>query len=198
MFTKCQGKRLNIDKYSLLFMEFNYDLKIPKDRIAVLIGKEGSIKLELESQTGISIDVDSKEGDVRIKGENSLNLYALKEVILAIGRGFNPDVAQLLLKQDYVLDIIPLLDYVKNKGHLDRIKGRVIGAKGKSRSAIETLTETFISVYGKTIAIIGRSENVISAKKAVESLLQGSPHSNVYRFLEKNRTRLKQKELEDW
>lgn len=179
-------------------MEFNYDLKIPKDRIAVLIGKEGFVKQELESQTGINIDVDSKEGDVKLKGENSLNLYALKEVVLAVGRGFNPDIAQLLLKQDYVLDIIPLLDYVKNKGHLDRIKGRVIGAKGKSRSTIESLTDTFISVYGKTIAIIGRSENVISAKKAIESLLQGSPHSNVYRFLEKNRTRLKQKELEDW
>ncbi|MFT4260939.1 MAG: KH domain-containing protein [Candidatus Woesearchaeota archaeon] len=179
-------------------MEFNYELKIPKDRIAVLIGKEGAVKEELELLTGINIDIDSKEGDVKLKGENSLNLYALKEVILGISRGFNPDIAQLLLKQDYVLDIIPLLDYIKNKNHLERIKGRVIGAKGKSRQTIESLTDTFISVYGKTIAIIGRSENVVSAKQAVESLLQGSPHSNVYRFLEKNRVRLKQRELEDW
>lgn len=179
-------------------MEFNYELKIPKDRIAVLIGKEGSVKEELELQTGITLDVDSKEGDVKLKGENSLNLYALKEVVLGIARGFNPDIAQLLLKQDYVLDIIPLLDYIKNKNHLGRIKGRVIGTKGKSRETIESLTDTFISVYGKTISIIGRSENVVSAKQAIESLLQGSPHSNVYRFLEKNRVRLKQRELEDW
>ena len=179
-------------------MEFNYDLKIPKERVAVLIGKEGSVKKELEALTNLTIDVDSKEGDVKIRGEDSLKLFALKEVILAIGRGFNPDIAQLLLKQDYVLDIIHLLDFVKNKNHFGRIKGRVIGTKGKSRATIETLTETFISVYGKTISIIGRSENVVGAKKAVEALIQGSPHSNVYTFLERNRVKLKRDEIENW
>ncbi len=179
-------------------MEFNYELKIPKERIAVLIGKNGEVKKDLEEATGIFIDVDSKEGDVKIKGENSLNLFALKEVILAVSRGFNPDTAQLLLKQDYVLEIIPILDFIKNKNHLERLKGRVIGAKGKSRNTIERLTETYISVYGKTISIVGRAENVMSAKKAVESLLNGSPHSNVYRFLERNKVRLKRKELSEW
>lgn len=179
-------------------MEFNYELKIPKERIAVLIGKNGSVKKELEDLTGIMLDIDSKEGDVKIKGDDTLMLYALKEVVLAIGRGFNPEIAQLLLKQDYVLDIIPLLDYVKNRNHIERIKGRVIGARGKSRETIESLTETFVSVYGKTVSIIGQSEKVIGAKKAIELLLQGSPHSNVYKFLEKNRARVKQRELMDW
>ena len=179
-------------------MEFSAETKIPKERIAVLIGKSGEIKKELEEYTGTSIEVDSKEGDVKITGEDSLKIYALKEVIKAISRGFNPDISKLLLKQDYALEIIPLLDFVKHKGHFERIKGRVIGAHGKSRETIESLTDTYISVYGKTISIIGRSEGVVVAKKAIESLLQGSPHANVYKWLEKNRKNLKEKEALDW
>jgi ribosomal RNA assembly protein len=179
-------------------MIYSFDVKIPKERVAVLIGKSGEVKKELESLTDTKIDVDSKEGDVRIFGKDSLKMYSLREVVKAIGRGFNPEIARLLLKQDYSLEIINLLDFVKNKDHFERIKGRVIGAEGKSRQTIEALTGTFISVYGKTIGIIGDPEGVVSSKKAVESLLQGSPHSNVYRWLEKNKKVLKEKQIRDW
>jgi ribosomal RNA assembly protein len=166
-------------------MNFAFDIRVPKERVAVLIGKNGETKKELEEFTGCKINVDSKEGDVHISGEDSIKMYALREVVKAIGRGFNPEIARLLLKQDYSLEIINLLDFVKNKGHFERVKGRVIGAEGKSRETIEGLTGAFISVYGKTISIIGDRDGVVSSKKAVESLLQESPHSNVYRWLEK-------------
>jgi ribosomal RNA assembly protein len=179
-------------------MSFSFDIKIPKERVAVLIGKSGETKKELEELTDCKMDIDSKEGDVRISGEDSLKMYAVREVIKAIGRGFNPEIARLLLKQDYALEIVNLLDYVKNKDHFERVKGRVIGAEGKSRQTIEALTDTFISVYGKTISIIGDSEGVVASKKAIESLLQGSPHSNVYRWLEKNKRVLKEKQATNW
>lgn len=178
-------------------MEYSYELKIPKERIAVLIGKDGGVKQELEELTSTKLDIDSKEGDVVIQGEDSIKMYALKEVIKAIGRGFNPEIARLLLKQDYVLEIIPLLDYLK-KSHLERVKGRVIGAGGKARNTIERLTDTFIVVYGKTISILGESEGVVAAKKAIESLIAGSPHANVYKWLEKNRKKMKEKQIAEW
>ena len=179
-------------------MEYSYELKIPKERIAVLIGKEGEIKSEFEELTKTKIDIDSKEGDITISGPDSLSMFTLKEVIRAIGRGFNPEIARLLLKQDYVLEVLPLLDYLKNKNHLERIKGRVIGAGGKSRTTIENLTETFICVYGKTISIIGQAEGVTNAKKAIESLIAGSPHANVYRWLEKTRRKIREQEIKNW
>ncbi len=179
-------------------MEFAYELKIPRERIAVLIGTDGEVKKELEELTGSQINVDSKEGDIRITGEDSLSLYAIREVVRAIGRGFNPDIARLLLKPDYVLEIIQLQEFVKNKkNHFDRVRGRVIGSGGKAREQIEQLTESFICVYGKTVSIIGDNESVVIAKKAVESLLNGSPHSNVYRFLEKNRKNIKKHRMLD-
>lgn len=179
-------------------MEYSLEIKIPKERVAVLIGKNGETKKELEEFTSAEIFVDSKEGDVKITGKDSLRMYAVREVIRAIGRGFNPEIAKLLFKQDFVLEIIPLLDFVKHKGHFERIKGRVIGANGKSRETIENLTGTYISVYGKTVGVLGRAEDVVISMKAIESLLQGSPHANVYKLLEKNRRVQKEKDAIDW
>jgi ribosomal RNA assembly protein len=172
-------------------VEYSYQLKIPKERIAVLIGTNGEIKKQLEEFSKTTIKIDSNEGDVAIVGEDSLGLYTIKEVIYAIGRGFNPQIAQLLLKQDYALEVINMLDYAHNKNDIPRVKGRVIGSEGKARKSIENLTECYISVYGKTIAIIGSVESVPISKRAVEMLLEGSPHSNVYHWLEKKRREMK-------
>lgn len=176
-------------------MQFNYELKIPKDRIAVLIGKSGEIKKSIESSTKTKLNVDSKEGDILISGEDALGLYSAKEIVRAIARGFNPEFALLLLKSDYCLDMFSLNLFTKNKNSFARLKGRVIGAEGKSRKTIESLTETHICIYGKTIGIIGETNNVSMARKAVQALLTGSKHSNVYSWLEKKRKELKRTEL---
>jgi ribosomal RNA assembly protein len=173
-------------------MEYLYELRIPKDRIGALVGKEGQIKKEIETQTKTKIKIDSKEGDVFISGEDAIGLYSCREVIRAIGRGFNPEVAELLLKQDYSFELIDLKDYAgKSKDALLRIKGRVIGSEGRTRALIEELTETYVCVYGKTIGLIGLPEYTFLAKEAVEKLLGGSPHSSVYKFLEKKRRAIK-------
>ena len=191
---------LNIPQI-LLFMaenkdaEYSHELKIPIERVAVLIGKKGETKKELEESTSTKISIDSKEGDVFITGKDPITLFSIKEVILAIGRGFNPDVAKLLLKQDYAFELINTLDYAKSKNSITRLKGRVIGQDGKSRQHVEELTECHISVYGKTIGIIGEAENVAFAKRAIESLLKGSPHANVYKWLERQRREMKKTQL---
>jgi ribosomal RNA assembly protein len=177
-------------------MEFTYDLKVPKERIAVLIGGKGKIKKAIESSTDTKMEIDSKEGDIFLSGLDALGLYTAKEVIRSIGRGFNPDFALQLLKTDYALEMFNMNEYSgKNKSTLLRLKGRVIGKDGKARRLIEELTETHICVYGKTIGIIGMIEDVAIARKAVESLLSGSPHSNVYRWLENKRKEKKRQEF---
>lgn len=173
-------------------MEFQYDLKVPKDRLPMLIGKDGSTKKHIEEQTKTVMLIDSNEGTVIVKGEDAIGLLNAREVIKAIARGFNPDVAQLLLKGDYALEVLNIMDYTNTKSSLDRLRGRVIGKEGKSRGIIEELTESYISVYGKTISLIGQPQNVAVARRAVQSLLTGSPHANVYKWLEKQRRKLMQ------
>jgi ribosomal RNA assembly protein len=171
---------------------FSYELKIPKDRVAVLIGKEGKVKKEIEEATECKLNIDSQEGEVQLKGEDTLGLFTAREVIKAIGRGFNPEVALLLLKQDYALEMLSLGDYVgKSKHKMLRLKGRIIGEGGRARRTLEALTETHMVVYGKTIGILGPIEHIGNARRAVESLLAGSPHANVYKWLEAKRREAK-------
>jgi ribosomal RNA assembly protein len=175
--------------------ELTYELKLPQDRIAVLIGVKGEIKKGIEDATETKIEVDSTEGDVTISGKDAIKLYAAKELIKAIGRGFNPDIAQLLLKQDYTQEIIRIDEFVP-KSQMNRVKGRLIGRSGRARKNLEELTDTHICVYGKTASIIGTPDNTALARKAVESLLEGSMHSTVYKWLSKKRKELKMREFE--
>ncbi len=170
--------------------EFAYEIKIPKERIAVLIGKSGEIKKKIETTLGITLQIDSQEGDITIQGEDALQLYSGRDIVRAIGRGFNPETALLLLKQDYVFELIDITRYVK-ENHLQRVKGRIIGKDGKARLVLEELSLSNICVYGKSIGIIGETENVGMAKRALESLLQGAPHAIVYKWLEKRRKEMK-------
>ena len=173
-------------------MEYSYELKIPKDRVAVLIGRKGEMKKLIEEETGSNIFVDSKDGDVRLAGSDSLGLFSAREIIKAIGRGFSPEIALLILKSDYAFELLNISDYVgKSKKSATRLKGRVIGTEGKTRKHIEEITETHLSVYGKTIGIIGEVEHVMLARRAIESILAGATHSSVYKWLER-----KKKELE--
>ncbi|MBU0456785.1 MAG: KH domain-containing protein [Nanoarchaeota archaeon] len=177
----------NNNKENYNGQEFSYELKIPEERIAVLIGKDGETKKEIEENTKCSLDI-SKEGDVIITGEDALLLYTTREIVHAIARGFNPKIALLLLKTDYTLDLIDMKDVAgKSKDTMLRLKGRVIGKGGRSRELIEQLTDTYISVYGKTIGMIGETDKVALARQAVGMLLSGSMHKTVYQFLERKR-----------
>ncbi len=173
----------------------SYEIKIPRDRVAALIGKKGVTKKELEERTKSTLRVDSKEGEIIIHGEDGVLLYAAQLIIKAIGRGFNPEVAMQLTKQDYAYESISLIEYHEKKNHQERLKGRVIGREGKSRDIIESLTGTNISVYGKTIGIIGPVDTMGLAKQAIEMLLEGSNHSTVYAFLERKQRELRIAEL---
>jgi len=175
--------------------EYSYSLRIPKDRVAVLIGKKGEVKKRIEQETMTEIIIDSKEGEIIVSGRDAIRLYTTREIIKAIGRGFNPEIAMLLLKQDYLFEIIDISDFGSTRNHILRLKGRLIGAKGKSR--LFELSETNISVYGKTVSIIGDAERVPAARKALENLLKGSPHAKVYNWLEKMRIKLKKEYLNE-
>ncbi len=172
--------------------EYAYELKIPKDRIAALIGKGGEMKRKIELETSTNVFIDSKEGDVRISGKDSLGLFSAREIIKAIARGFSPETALNILKSDYALEVLSIADYVgKSKKTAMRLKARVIGTEGKTRKYIEDTTETNICIYGKTIGIIGEVEHMMLARRAIENLLAGATHSSVYQWLER-----KKKELE--
>ncbi|MBT3985490.1 RNA-processing protein [archaeon] len=172
------------------------ELKIPKERVAVLIGRDGEVKKRLEKKGKISIDIDSQEGDVTIEGE-SLDVYIALGVVKAIARGFNPTIAEQLFNEKNAFEIIEIQDYVgKSKKDQMRLKGRVIGQEGKARKYIESYCDVKMVVYGKTIGLVGELEKVAMAKQAIEMLLEGSPHGNVYKWLDNKKRELIRREFE--
>ncbi len=169
-------------------------MRIPKERVGVIIGTNGETKAMMEERLGIQLIVDS-EGEVSIMEESAKDPIAVlkaMDIVKAIGRGFSPHHAFRLFDDMEYLEIIDMKDYVGSKTEqLTRQRARVIGSQGKTRRLIEDLTGVYLSVYGSTVGIIGQPEQVEVARKAVDMLLRGSEHSTVYRYLERSRPKLR-------
>jgi ribosomal RNA assembly protein len=174
-------------------------IKIPADRIGVLVGPSGSVKSMLEEKTGAELMIDSDTGAVEIvTGEDPIMAMRLADVVRAIGRGFSPDRGFALLEEEMLmLDVIDLSRVCNTKSDMARIKGRIIGKDGRTREITEKLTGVGISVYGKTVAIIGNPDQIRIARAAIEMLMDGAPHGAVYGYLEKKNQELVQSSMGD-
>jgi ribosomal RNA assembly protein len=178
-------------------------VRIPKERVGILIGPEGKVKQHLEEKLQVKLEVDS-EGSITIvlseKATDPSLLLKAKDVVTAIGRGFSPEVTfRLIRNEDEIFDLIDLrLIFGRSESDIKRVKGRIIGADGKTRKLIEELTEADVVVYGHTVGLIGSFEQVDAAHNAVQMIIDGCQHHTVYNYLQKKRTELKKQKLELW
>lgn len=155
-------------------------VNIPEDRmkkLRELKGWRSSISkfLDLKIELGDSVIIESDDPISVLKG---------KAIFQAFGRGFDFKDAMNLIDEDYKLEILNVKEFSgksKNRQHV--LKGRVIGTGGTSKELIERRTNVKIAVYGKTISIIGKWDDVARAKDSIERLLMGSKHSSVARSL---------------
>jgi len=181
-------------------LSFEKLLRIPLDRVGVLIGKKGETKARIEESCAVTLSVDGQTGEVTLRSASvEGDPFRAANVVEAIARGFSPPRALKLLDPDVGLEIIDLRDYAgKSENNLERIKGRIIGLNGKSRRVIEELTKCHVSVYGKTVAIIGEPSELRLAKDAIEKLAAGSQHKSVYNMLQRERTKRKMERILLW
>ena len=179
-------------------------VRIPKERVGVLIGPDGKVKQRIEEKFMVELQIDGDSGGVTIVlSENASDpslLFRAKDTVTAIGRGFSPEQAfRLLRNEDDIFDFIDLRAvFGRSESDIKRVKGRVIGANGKTRKLIEELTEASMVVYGHTIGFIGSFEQVDVARNAVQMLVNGSQHHTVYKYLQRKRSEFKKQRLELW
>mgnify|MGYP003330736886 CR=1 FL=1 len=89
--------------------------RVPKDRIAVLIGAKGATRKELERAAGCKhIQIDSATGEIDVTwpepGDfDPVKALKLPDVIKAIGRGMAPNRAIQLLQDDWFFENYVLL-----------------------------------------------------------------------------------------
>lgn len=170
-------------------------LKIPMERVGVLVGHNGETKRKLEQKTKVTLNIDSQLGEISVdehSTEDPLLVLKVESMVLAIGRGFSPEHAFMLLSDDFEFFVFDIHDYVgKGKSHVRRLKSRIIGREGKTKRVLEELTDSYLSVYGHTIAVIANIADIDIIKRAVDKLLSGSKHATVYSFVESNMKKLK-------
>ncbi len=178
-------------------------VKIPKERVGILVGPEGKVKQYIEENLQVKLTID-KEGSVTIVlSENCSDpslLLRAKDLVTGIGRGFPPETAfRLIRNEDDIFDIIDLrVIFGRSESDIRRIKGRIIGTEGKTRKLIEELTEADVVVYGHTIGIIGSFEQADAARNAVQMVIDGCEHHTVYKYLQRKRTEMKKEKMELW
>lgn len=163
-------------------------IRIPEERVAVLIGENGESKETIESLTDCELTI--KDNLVKVEGEPIDEMDAQK-IVKAVGRGFNPDKAVRLAERNVTFHLIDINDYADTENSRERLKGRVIGRDGETRRHLEKEGNVDISVYGKTIGIIGFAQNIQIVTEVINQLLQGRSHSSAYNYLEKNRSKIK-------
>jgi ribosomal RNA assembly protein len=179
-------------------------VRIPKERVGVLVGSDGKVKQKIEEKLMVELQIESEAGGVTIMLSEKTNdpslLFRAKDVVTAIGRGFSPEHAFRLLRNDG--DIFDFIDFRvvfgRSESDIKRIKGRIIGANGKTRKLIEELTDASVVVYGHTVGFIGTFEQVDVARNAVQMLIDGSQHHTVYKYLQRKRSEFKKQMLELW
>lgn len=174
-------------------------IRIPKDRIGALIGPDGETSQEIEERAGVRLEIDSESGEVFIHDDDAYDpvlVLKVQDIVKAIGRGFSPERAFRLFQDDCFFELLDLTEYVGRKQkQIHRVKGRIIGKDGRTREQIESLSGTDLSVYGKTVGLVGELEENEMAREAIEMLIQGAPHPAVYRFLEEKRKELRLRDL---
>ncbi len=177
-------------------------IRIPEERLAVLIGVGGVVRKAIEEMSGASLTVDSSESSVSIHAPPEADPWGpmkARDVVAAIGRGFSPERAFRLFKGENYLNVLNLREVTgkRDKNAVRRIRARLIGEHGKARERLEQLSGCSISVQGYHVAIIGSAEEIERGTRALTMLLRGSEHSTVFGFLAGERRRLGEPPLED-
>jgi len=171
-------------------------VNIPQERVPVLLGTKGRDRRRIEKASGAKLSVDN-EGEVCISSRDAVKEWRAREIVIAIGRGFSPDRALKLADEDYYLKVIDLRGEFSDRD-MERVKGRVIGEKGRTRKIIEECSDAYVCVYGHTIAILGKIDELTLAERAIDRLLKGAMHSTVYKLLEEGRRELKRQRMMLW
>ncbi|MGC8645106.1 MAG: KH domain-containing protein [Thermoplasmata archaeon] len=177
-----------------------FSIRIPMERVGVLIGKNGSVRAEIEKISNTKITIDSGTGEVLVDDSTITDpemSIRTRDVIRAIGRGFSPQKAFRLFDPGTYLEVIDIKDFVgKNSKRAKTVRGRLIGSRGKTRKLIEELSESYVSIYGNTASLIGDYiQNEIS-RESILMILRGNQHSTVYKYLERKRRDLRLSRLD--
>lgn len=156
---------------------------IPQERIRLLRADPKALPRIMELSE-CRIEVSASDNSLTIEGRDAYCEFLAKNILTAVGRGFDVDTACLLKDDGYYFTCIDLRQLFRGEKRILQVKARIIGKGGKAKRYIETLTSARVSVYGHTVAFIGKHTEVAEAETAVRTLIEGSTHKLAYSRME--------------
>ena len=161
-------------------------VRIPAHRYTPLRKSWPLIVTPLVEQLKLQVRFNPRSRCVEIKSsETTLDSGAAQkgaDFVSAFAMGFEvADALALLRLEDLFVDSFEVKDVkILHGDHLSRAVGRVAGADGKTRFAIENATRTRIIVANTHIHILGSAANIKVARDAICDLIIGAPPGKVY------------------
>lgn len=138
----------------------------------------------------INVDITFKGRSLLIKGKE-YSEYICEKILRAIDFGFEIDDALLLTDENYQFEILNIKNFTPRK-NLSEIRARVIGKDGKSKKTIEEITGSKIVIRNNKVGIISDNEHIQQITQGFSSLIHGAKHANVFSYLEKQNTKIKE------
>lgn len=124
---------------------------------------------EVFKQKGLSLEFNFTDGDVTVSTTNdTFDPYVIvkgRDYLRLLARGVSIEYSAKVFEDGTHYEIIPIWKYVYAKDVFTKRRKRLLGPDGETLKALEILTQTYIVVMGKTVAIVGK---VFGVKRAVE------------------------------
>ncbi|MFA5060839.1 MAG: hypothetical protein WC494_00805 [Candidatus Pacearchaeota archaeon] len=152
-------------------------------RIVIIEGMRKIKKAVPIIESKLKVKISFGKDRISIVG-SELNEFLVEEIVRAVDFGFHIDDALLLKSEDFVLEFIDIKEHTRRK-NLKDVRARIIGTNGKARKTLENLTGAVIVIKSNRVGVIVDSTHLDTTIQAIESLIQGSKHGNVFSYLEK-------------
>lgn len=143
------------------------------------------IKARKHLEKTLNLKITNRGKEVTLEGTPEEE-YIGEKVIDAIEFGFPISVALEIKTEELIFERINIKEYT-NRKDLERIRARIIGAKGKTLKTLSQLSDCYIEIKDNQVGIIGDTEKIQNTQDAILSIIQGSKQGNVYSLLEKRK-----------
>jgi len=161
--------------------------------LARILGKNKKNIKRIEEAFNVKLSFKENNIEISSPKKDTPEEYIASKALEALSLGFNIETVVALEDITFCLKVIDLKGYAHGS-RLSVVVGRIIGKEGKSKRVLETLSGCEIVISEHYVGIMGKAESVEIASEAIEKLIRGSEHANVFKFLEKSQKYLREQD----
>jgi ribosomal RNA assembly protein len=155
--------------------ESSFATLFPKYRESYLKGAWAEVTRGLKT-VGVGCELDLREGSMTVRTtRKTYDPYAIlkaRDVVKMLSRGVPARQALRALDDGVFSDVVKIGGYVRSRDKFLRRRQRLVGPNGATLKAIELLTQCYVLVQGKTVAVMGPAKGVAQVRQIVADCMQ--------------------------